>query len=99
MRHILDKNDGCPRFFVWGEGKTVRTESQKKRITGFLLLAIGNILDEEYHKLHAYIGMQQIIPFYMKAVVDENDHVELFMDAGDDYALPLRSFLLEQKMN
>lgn len=89
-----------PAFFLCGgEGKTARTESQKKRITGLLLLAIGDIFDEEYHKLHAYIGMQQIIPFYMKAVVDENGHVELFMDAGDDYALPLRSFLLEQKMN
>lgn len=48
--------------------------------------AVFNYLDEEYKRLDAYIGEQQIIPFYMKAVVDGDYHVELFMDAGDDYA-------------
>lgn len=55
--------------------------------------AVFNYLDEEYEKLDAYIGKQQMIPIYMKAVVNEYDYVELFMDAGDEYA-PFEEFSL-----
>ncbi|MCM1103448.1 MAG: amidase domain-containing protein [Clostridium sp.] len=55
--------------------------------------AVFTYLDEEYEALEAYIGKQQIIPMYMKAVVDIDGNVELFMDAGEDYA-PFDEFSL-----
>ncbi len=55
--------------------------------------AVFSYLNEEYEKLDAYIGRQQIIPIYMKAVIDTEGYVELFMDAGEDYA-PFDEFSL-----
>ena len=55
--------------------------------------AVFGILEEEYEKLDTYIGKEQILPLYMKAVVDTNCCVELFMDAGEDYA-PFEEFSL-----
>lgn len=58
--------------------------------------AVFSYLDEEYERLDAYIGKQQIIPMYMKAVIDGDCRVELFMDAGEEYA-PFEEFSLETK--
>lgn len=55
--------------------------------------AVFSYLDEEYEALQAYIGKQQIIPMYIKAIIDVDSNVELFMDAGEDYA-PFDEFTL-----
>ncbi len=69
---------------------------------GQYIEAVSTYVTQEYERLHSYIGQQQIISIYMKAVVDEDGEIGLYMDGGDcyhpfeDYSLGSRDELHEQ---